>query len=137
MHQRVAPRKSVTPEKTGSHRLAFAALLAGNVALAFGGWFVRLADTGPVASGFWRIALATPVLLGLSLASGWRPERVGRSVVIAFVLAGFCFAADLGSWHVGILKTTLANATLFGNSATLFFPIYGFLAIRAWPSAHA
>ncbi|MEO7691780.1 MAG: DMT family transporter, partial [Sphingomonas sp.] len=38
------------------------------------------------------------------------------------------------SWHVGILKTTLANATLFGNSATLFFPIYGFLAIRAWPS---
>jgi drug/metabolite transporter (DMT)-like permease len=134
MHQRVAPRKSVASEKVGSHRLAFAALLVANVALAFGGWFVRLADTGPVASGFWRIALATPVLLGLSLASGWRPEKVGRGLVIAFVLAGVCFAADLGSWHVGILKTTLANATLFGNSATLFFPIYGFLAIRAWPS---
>ena len=134
MHQREGPRKSVASEKDGSHRLAFAALLVANVALAFGGWFVRLADTGPVASGFWRITLATPVLLGLALASGWRPEKVGRGLVIAFVLAGVCFAADLGSWHVGILKTTLANATLFGKSATVFFPIYGFLAIRAWPS---
>ena len=139
MHQRVAPRKTVAADKAGSprpgaHRLAFVALLIANIALAFGSWFVRLADTGPVASGFWRIALATPVLLGLSLASGWRPGRAGRGLVIAFVLAGLCFAADLGSWHIGILKTTLANATLFGNSATLFFPIYGFLAIRAWPS---
>ncbi|MEO9130806.1 MAG: DMT family transporter [Sphingomonas sp.] len=139
MHQPSPSIKTVAPQNAGSprpsaHRLAFAALLVANVALAFGSWFVRLADTGPVASGFWRIALATPVLLGLSLASGWRPQRAGRGLLMAFVLAGFCFAADLGSWHVGILKTTLANATLFGNSAILFFPIYGFLAIRAWPS---
>ena len=45
-----------------------------------------------------------------------------------------CFAADLGSWHLGILRTTLANATLFGNSAILMFPIYGFLAARTWPT---
>ncbi|MEN2790059.1 DMT family transporter [Sphingomonas oligophenolica] len=142
MHQPAAPRKTVPSPNPGSrlaqnpgaHRLAFVALIVANVALAFGSWFVRLADTGPVASGFWRIALATPVLLGLSLASGWRPEKVGRGLLAAFALAGLCFAADLGSWHIGILKTTLANATLFGNSATLFFPIYGFLAIRAWPS---
>jgi len=45
-----------------------------------------------------------------------------------------CFAADLGSWHLGILRTTLANATLFGNAATLMFPIYGFLVARTWPT---
>ena len=28
----------------------------------------------------------------------------------------------------------MANATLFGNSATLIFPLYGFLVARAWPS---
>ena len=33
-------------------RWAFAALIGANIALAFGPWFVRLADTGPVASGF-------------------------------------------------------------------------------------
>ena len=44
-------------------RLAFPALLAGNIALAFGPWLVRLADTGPVAAAFWRMALAVPFLL--------------------------------------------------------------------------
>ena len=42
-------------------RLApLAALVVGNVALALGPWFVRLADSGPVSAGFWRVALALP-----------------------------------------------------------------------------
>ena len=65
----------------------------------------------------------------LAARSAWRAGCGSRSV-----LGGLCFAADLASWHIGILKTTLANATLFGNSATLFFPVYGFLIARAWPS---
>jgi drug/metabolite transporter (DMT)-like permease len=49
-------------------------------------------------------------------------------------ISGVAFAADLAAWHLGILKTVMANATLFGNSTSLFFPIWGFLAMRAWPS---
>lgn len=113
---------------------AWAALLGANIALAFGPWLVRLADTGPVAAGFWRIALAAPVLVGLALASGARPRALGGSLWAALAIGGVCFAADLGSWHLGILRTTLANATLFGNTATLIFPVYGFLAARAWPT---
>ncbi|WCM26538.1 DMT family transporter [Sphingomonas sp. QA11] len=134
MHQSVPSRKTVLLQSLGSRRTAFAALIAANIMLAFGSWFVRLADTGPVASAFWRIALATPILLAAAMAGGWRPARIGTRLWFLFALAGICFAADLGSWHVGILKTTLANATLFGNSATLFFPIYGFLAARALPT---
>ena len=115
--------------------LAFAALLAGNVALAFGPWFVRLADTGPVAAGFWRITLAAPLLVALALASdGRRARAVPRNLWALIAVGGLCFAGDLGSWHVGILKTTLANATLFGNAATLFYPIYGFLIAQRWPT---
>jgi drug/metabolite transporter (DMT)-like permease len=66
--------------------------------------------------------------------SGWRPAGTTRAVWIAIAAGGVCFAGDLASWHIGILKTSLANATLFGNSATLFFPIYGFVVARAWPS---
>ena len=44
--------------ETKPHPLAFPALLLGNIALAFGPWLVRLADVGPVAAGFWRLALA-------------------------------------------------------------------------------
>lgn len=113
---------------------ALAALLIANVALAFGPLFVRIADTGPVASAFWRITLAAPVLIMIALGSGWRPRQIDRSIWAFVAFAGVFFAADLASWHVGILGTTLANATLFGNSATLFFPIYGFLVARALPS---
>ena len=130
--------------RTGAGTLAVIALIVGNIALAFGPWFVRLADTGPVSSAFWRITLAAPVLCIAALADGARRRkmgprtmgspRMGRALWGLLALAGICFAGDLGAWHIGILHTTLANATLLGNSATLMFPIYGFLLARVWPS---
>lgn len=126
---RIAPGNPSAPSAS-----ALVALVIANVALAFGPLFVRIADTGPVASAFWRITLAAPVLIAIAWSSGWRPQHVGRSIWIVAAFAGVFFAADLASWHLGILGTTLANATLFGNSATLFYPIYGFLIARALPS---
>lgn len=132
MHDTASQRKTLHSET--AHMLPLAALLAGNIALAFGPWFVRLADVGPVAAGFWRIALAAPLLVLLSYASGRRPFASARGLWGLILFGGIAFAADLASWHLGILRTTLANATLFGNSATLMFPIYGFLVARAWPN---
>ena len=112
------------------------ALFVANIALAFGPWFVRLADTGPVAAAFWRMALALPLIVMLAIASGTRVAalRLPGKMWVLLALAGVAFAMDLGSWHVGILQTTLANATLFGNSATFIFPIYGFVVARNWPT---
>jgi len=137
MHAASPPRNTVAPETTSV--LPLLALIVANAALAFGPWFVRLSDTGPVASAFWRITLAAPVLLAAALATGWRPSQkheggLSRGLWAMVALGGLCFDADLASWHLGILRTTLANATLFGNSATLMFPIYGFLIARAWPT---
>jgi drug/metabolite transporter (DMT)-like permease len=114
--------------------LPFAALLLGNIALAFGPWFVRAADVGPVAAGFWRLALGVPMLFAILLVGRSRSLDGTRGLWGVLVLAGVAFAADLASWHVGILHTTLANSTLFGNSATLMYPIWGFLVARAWPT---
>lgn len=132
MHDTASQRKTLRSET--AHMLPLAALLAGNIALAFGPWFVRLADVGPVAAGFWRIALAAPLLVLLSYATARRPFASARGLWALILFGGIAFAADLASWHLGILRTTLANATLFGNSATLMFPIYGFLVARAWPN---
>lgn len=138
MHAATPPINSVPPPTAAvpvvTPASAFVALLVGNVALAFGGWFVRLADTGPVAAAFWRMAIALPFLVVLALASGARPRRMDRWMWVMLAAGGVAFALDLGTWHLGILRTTLANATLFGNSATLIFPIYGFLIARAWPN---
>jgi len=132
MHDSGSPRKTAAHET--AHMLPLAALLAGNIALAFGPWFVRLADVGPVAAGFWRIALAAPMLVILAYATSKRPFASARGLWLLIAFGGIAFAADLATWHLGILRTTLANATLFGNSATLMFPIYGFLVARAWPT---
>jgi len=132
MHRPAAPRISAAPQTGGA--LAFAALIGGNVALAFGPWLVRLADTGPVAAAFWRLTLAAPMLVALSLRSGWRPAAWSSRLWLMTALGAACFAGDLASWHLGILRTTLANASLFGNSTTLLFPIYGFIAARMLPT---
>ncbi|MES2986771.1 MAG: DMT family transporter [Pseudomonadota bacterium] len=113
---------------------AVLALVIANMALASGPLFVRMADVGPVAAGFWRIALATPILLAIAVSMGGKPVAASRGLWGVLAIAGVAFAADLASWHVGILHTTLANSTLFGNSATLIFPIYGFFVARMWPT---
>jgi drug/metabolite transporter (DMT)-like permease len=137
MHRESATRKAsdaTSDTSVGAHPLAFAALILANILLSIGPVFVRMSDVGPVAAGFWRIALAAPILVAAAFGTGWRPAAMGRGVWIALAVGGLCFAGDIASWHIGILKTQLANATLFGNSATLLYPVYGFLIARAWPS---
>jgi drug/metabolite transporter (DMT)-like permease len=110
-------------------------LLVANLFLAAGPWMVRVADVGPVAAGFWRLALAVPFLAFLA----WRQQRgrpfPGWGLILAVVAGGIFFAADLGAWHAGILMTKLANATLFGNFASLLFTVYGFILLRRAPRA--
>ena len=95
---------------------------------------MRLADTGPVAAGFWRLALAIPFLWLLARAAGQPVRRPGRRLGIAIALAAAFFAADLAAWHAGIRLTKLGNATLFGNFASFAFAAYGLWMARKWPS---
>jgi len=114
---------------------AFPGLIAGNVILAFGPWLVRIADTGPVAAGFWRMTLSLPVLVLIAL---WRRQGVGhlsRGGWWLILLSGLFFAADLGSWHFGIMRTKLANATLFGNVSSLLLPLWAAIVMRHRPRA--
>ena len=115
--------------------LLLLALLGGNVALALGPWFVRLADTGPVSSGFWRLALALPFVLWLAQAQGERPLAVDRRNLLLLGFAGAAFALDLASWHLGIGLTRMGNATLFGNSGSLILMVWTFFVLRRLPGA--
>ena len=111
----------------------FAALMGGNVALALGPWSVRLADTGPVSAGFWRLALAVPVLALLARASGQKLSGFGTKVWLAIIAAGVFFALDVGAWHIGIRMTRMANASLFGNSGSLVIMGLGLIALHRAP----
>ena len=113
--------------------LPLAALLLGNAALAMGPWFVRFADTGPVATGFWRVALALPVLALLARANGQPLGGLPRKTLLAVLLGGTFFGLDIASWHVGIGMTRLTNAALFGNAGSLVLMVWGFVAWRRLP----
>ena len=117
------------------HPLALPALLLGNVALAFGPWLVRLADVGAVAVGFWRVAIALPFLWLLAHATGQRPHWPKRAVIIAIVVAAIFYVLDLAAWNAGIRMTKLGNSTLFGNSGSFVFAIYGLWLAHRMPSA--
>jgi drug/metabolite transporter (DMT)-like permease len=128
----VPPKVAIKPP-----RFAFAALITGSAMLAFGPLLVRLADTGPVAAGFWRLSLALPVLMLLAMHERRRqpdpaPAGAGRLIWLC-LFAGLFFAADLASWHLGILLTHMANATLFGNSASIILAIWAIIIARRWP----
>ncbi len=122
-----------TAEPLRTRLIGLAALLVGNVALACGPWLVRLADTGPVSAGFWRVALALPFLF---LIAGLRGERIGgipRKAVLLVLAGGVFFGLDIASWHIGIGDTRLANAVLFGNAGSVILMVWGFVMLRRLP----
>lgn len=131
---RPADKINYPAAKRGSAGLAFAALILGNVAIAFGPLLVRLADTGPIATGFWRLALAAPLLALIGWCAGFRSRQLSGGVLALLTLAGLLFAADIIAWHISIFQTKLGNATLLANCASLLLAIYGVVLARRLPT---
>lgn len=101
-------------------RRALALLVTGATAIGMAAVFVRLAETGPCATAFWRLALAAPVFWAWLAASEGRrgteaPTKLSTRDLAILILPGVLFALDLGIWHWSIRLTTVANATLFAN----------------------
>lgn len=124
------PAAATTPSPADTGRaetLAFIGLLAGGCAIAFAPILVRLSDTGPVASAFWRCALATPLLWAWVFHARGTEGAAIRVPPLALFGAGIFFAADLGVWHFSILFTSVANSTLLANLAPIFVTLAGWL----------
>ncbi len=113
--------------------MAFLALIGGNIAIAFGPLLVRYADSGPIATGFWRLALATPFLFLVGHRFGFRLSTVRPQTLVFILIAGVFFGIDIIAWHIGIFQTKLGNATLFANCASLLLVIYGVVVARKLP----
>lgn len=103
-------------------RLALPLLVLGCVVLGASGLFVKASETGPVATGFYRTAIAAPLFLAFAflvpVERAAAPPR--RRDYFWIAVAGLAFAADLAVWHWSLLMTSVANATFLGNLATIF-----------------
>lgn len=114
--------------------LAMAALLVGGVAIAGSPIFVRLSEVGPMATAFWRVALALiPLLawswLGKDASADRRPGRLSDYALL--VLPGVFLAIDLGAWHFSLTMTSVANATLLANLAPVFVTLASWALFRS------
>jgi drug/metabolite transporter (DMT)-like permease len=54
--------------------------------------------------------------------------------VIIVAVAAVFYALDLAAWNAGIRLTKLGNSTLFGNSGSFVFAIYGLMIAHRAPS---
>lgn len=116
--------------------LALAALFTGAAAIGSSALFVKVSEAGPISTGFWRVALALPLLWAWA---GWmqrrRREPVTRADLRLMALAGIFFAGDLAVWHWSILLTSVANATLLANCAPIFVTLAAWVIYRRRPRA--
>jgi drug/metabolite transporter (DMT)-like permease len=126
------------------------ALFAGAAAIAFAPIFVRLSEVGPIATGFYRLALALPAIWVWDRATrrnrGGAAGEANASAAasaesasappfetaswVGLIIAGLCFAGDLALWHWSLRFTSVANATLFPNLAPVFVTLFGWLLWR-------
>jgi drug/metabolite transporter (DMT)-like permease len=114
-------------------RPALPALLLGATCIALSPIFVRVADVGPTASAFWRVALAAPLLWTFSALAG-KSTSSWRADWKLLLAAGGAFAGDLGFWHWSIQFTSVANSTLLANLAAPFVTLALWLFWRQRPS---
>jgi drug/metabolite transporter (DMT)-like permease len=138
---------------------ALIALLVGALCTGGAGILVRLAETGPSATAFWRGCLALPLLALWALfdptpnsravgAAGETPPGVAVSAIRAnlavflrsvrdpgFFWAGAFFAGDLALWNWSLMLTSVAASTLEASLAPLVVTFLVWLIWRERPTA--
>jgi drug/metabolite transporter (DMT)-like permease len=98
--------------------LAYGTLGLAILGMSVSGILVRWAGVPGSASAFYRVLIAGAVLIP------WRAARGGklgdRRTVLLGLLGGAFFAFDLVFYNTAVLQTSVATATLLGNSAPIF-----------------
>ena len=111
--------------------LPLIAIFAGSACFALTPVFVKFADVGPSAAGFWRMVIALPIVwTWFQFEKRRRPDRPVRTRsprdTVWLVATAVAITADLSLWHSSFLYTSVANAALLGS----LHPIV--IAIGAW-----
>ena len=131
-----------------SIRWPLTALVLGAVAVAFAPIFPKMAmqssEIGTIATAFWRLTLAFPILLAVRFfVRDARSDRQAsesrlrpRPALPWLMLPGLLFGLDLLTWHLSFPLTTAANATLLANLEVVIVGLVGWLILKErlrWP----
>ncbi|MHB1206036.1 MAG: DMT family transporter [Rhodospirillaceae bacterium] len=113
-----------------SARWAFPILVVGLIFGAFSPIFLRLSETGPVATAAVRMIGQLPLFVMLALVQPkFRAEITGgisRKDLGVLLLSGVFFAGDLIAWYWAVTVTSVANGTFLANLTPIF------VAVGSW-----
>ncbi len=113
--------------------LPILAACLGSSLLGASAIFVRLSDLGPIATAFYRIMFALPLLaiwMVWEQKQGYLLSKFPQKDYLGLVAAGLFFALDLTFWYWSIDYTSIVNSTLFNNTAAFFVPIITWVLYR-------
>jgi drug/metabolite transporter (DMT)-like permease len=111
--------------------LPYLALFMGIICLSFSAMFGKWANApGPVI-GFYRIGLATVILLPVFLYRKYKYNvKFPMAILLLPILGGIFTALDHGTWNSSLRFTSAANATLLGNTAPLWVALFAWLVFH-------
>ena len=94
--------------------------------------FVRWSELSPSWILFYRMFLALPFLALLNIyfnrSDAFKLKSKKNFLLVA--VASFAFAADMSAWHWSIEFTSVANATIFVNTASVYLVLFGVFVLK-------
>jgi drug/metabolite transporter (DMT)-like permease len=98
--------------------LQYCAFAFGVLCIGWSAIFVKLAGVNGFTSAFYRMFIASMVLVPFWLFR--KKTGLSRASIIASALCGFYFACDLAVWNTSIMLSKAAIATLLANMAPVW-----------------
>lgn len=109
------------------------ALAAGVVFISIFPILMKLNLTPPVVSAFYRMAIATAVLLPFVLLTG-KLKKSSVKLTLLSLLCGVIFGLDVGVWNIAIQGSTATQATLLTNLSPIWVGIGAFFFLKDKPT---
>lgn len=100
--------------------LPYIALVAGILSLTLSAFFVRWANAPAPVFAFYRMGIGGLLITPLFLKKGPASQIPSRKFLLIPILGGLFTTFDLTLWNTGVQTTTIANATLLGNTAPIW-----------------
>ena len=120
--------------------LAYGALLIAISGIAWSAIFIRWSAVPGPSSAFYRVFIASLVLIPWRIISALvstderrKVTSITRRACLLALGGGVFFGLDLALYNTAVMRTTATTATLFGNSAPIFVGIGTWIFFRRKP----
>lgn len=123
--------QNLSPQNLSPKNKASLLLVAGVLAISLSPIFVRYADAPGLVIAFYRMLIASLLLIPSGLA-GLRKSSLSRQNLGLAIAAGACLALHFALWISSIFLTSIAASATLGTTTPLWIALLGwlFLAIR-------